>query len=67
MKSFAISCGSYRTINGNIICKIFIGNDMTDGRSLIYKMKGKGSNIEHCGTPERTGDQSEAYPLLSSC
>ena len=39
---------------------------MTDGRSLIYKMKGKGSNIEPCGTPEKTGDQSEAYPLITT-
>jgi len=52
--------------------KIFIGDDTTDGRSLIYKMKSKGSNIEPCGTPERKGDHAvRSTPIdnymLSSC
>jgi len=46
--------------------KIFIGDDTTDGRSLIHKMKSKGPNIEPCGTPERTGDQSEAHPFINT-
>jgi len=56
---------SYWEINGKIICKIFMEDETTDGRSLIYKTKSKGPRIEPCGTPDRTGNQSEAQPLIT--
>jgi len=46
--------------------KIFVGDDTTDGRSLIYIMKSKRPNVEPCGTLERTGDQSEAHSSITT-
>jgi len=42
-------------------------DEITDGRSLIYKINSKGPRIEPCGIPDRTGDQSEAQPLIITC
>jgi len=64
LKGFAITGRIHWMIHGNITSKIFIGDETTDGKLLIYKMNSKGPKMGPSRTPDRTGDHSEKQPLM---
>ena len=45
---------------------IFAKDSKLSGRSFVYTKKSKGPSIEPCGTPARTGDQFEEWPLQTT-
>ena len=38
----------------------------TDGKLLIYRIKSKGPWIELCETPDKTEDQPETQPFMTT-